>query len=1796
MSPSQFQRSHHLIDRKNRILYCYIAKNACSTVKYHFLLKKLQALGEHLNSDELNARIHIIAKDHAIDSDDPGSYADCYRFCIVRDPRARIASAFLDKFVQSKAMPNYARALIEGAGKSAEEWTFADFLDALADSDISSLNEHWMPQYLHPIATFSYDFVPFESLSNHEPLLARFGDLSANVRRHSLRYADDREDACRIPVGELKATFLESGAVPGWRTLFADETETAFLKVFGPDLELHRQASSPKMERPAPWPLPGLEKPVGAQKVKTTAPRKDAPVRKRRRDDPLISVVVPVYNVERYVRDCMESLVRQKDEKFEVIVVDDGSPDESISIVEEYAPRLQRLRVITQSNKGLGGARNTGIAEAEGEFVAFVDSDDTIAPTYVSALRRAQADQGACVVTGNFQLVSETLDFLKLTHEPAVPELDPPAAPHEKVLGALWRSVACARLYRKSLLADADLRFPERIPHEDLFFTYKTLRAAERVGFCEDYAYSWRQRTGSLGKSLTAAHVDVLPLLRRDTIEYLTRVGAGEREFVFAARRNLSLIAWFRQKARRADRETRRAFYEMVREATPKIREDLRLYRKFPFADAHIEERVTAALVDSEKRAEREAAASVASIGPVAVSPVDQSQGSPDGHDLGFFPLRAYHLRECVPVVEDLNRRGVSSVIVESDAYRKGNDEVRMAAKGLGVDLMPFDDFIRRETSIRAAVFLNDWDPLMRIIARECERLGVQTIGWVEGVNDYHDVDTGRQRYAYLRSRHVITPGPFDTKYFVDGEQRIHAGEVVRIKTLWKERRARGPRTGDPTALINSNFSYGVLEERRDEWVQSAVRACLAAGFTPVLSRHPFDLGKSCAEFQTGESFFEAVKKCDVAIQRFGSGILEALAIGVPVIYYNPHGERIDKFISPNGAFLIARGEAELSEALGERRYFWSEESAFSFLRLHTGLARETHSGGGLVGDIIETILKEAGPRSSALAESLLGTSALRSRKAMTDEAKRIGPFFGPRKEDAKSDDARSLISIIMPLYNVERYVEACMQSIAAQDDDNFEVIVINDGSTDKSLEIVEAQAERLKNVRILSQENRGLGGARNAGVNASAGSFVVFVDSDDVIAPDMISKLRRKQLEGDFDIVSGGIARMGEKGQPLDQPAPVDYPNLNPPLDDYQRTLGVLASSVSCARLIRKSLFSERGIVFPERTPHEDLCVTYKLMRGASHAWIDKPVYRWRQRAQSLSKTLTQRHIDAWGEIRRDTLAYLKSVSASEREFALAARRNLVMLENFARKAESAKGEVLKRFEEALAAYRADAREDLRTFNHSDIRSIYLAPTVVDRIKGRPSSPDASQALAAGQGRFVTTALAYANRISSGLWRRRAKLLPVAAALAVLVGVAALPQFSAQRPWLLGAAAFLTAMASVTYLALRVFQYVRALSAEIGALRKTLDQETARLEAANRASLTDARAEISGAMAKSESLLRAAISNAAIAARSGDDALRRELRTEASRLEGVLRKLEDGLRAETGKLEDVARNLQSLGHDAAAIKEAAKSANQQLRDSIRQIAERRREDAASWETRLRAVRSYSVSLDMMSALLALRPLWLGGSGVARLHEGGEIEHGHALLMAVLIDEELRTPGALKGKTIVEIGATREPHAQQKSTEKLAVFSAATGMKMITVDMDPANIERIQEILPFINPAAAAFAQKGEEFLAKHEGAIDYVYLDAFDFDHENHSERRRERYREILDTDINDEMCWRMHFECAEAIIAKMRRGGIVVFDDTWAEEGEFAGKGKTAVPLLLHSGFEIVARTPSAVALRRADPAPRS
>lgn len=219
---------------------------------------------------------------------------------------------------------------------------------------------------------------------------------------------------------------------------------------------------------------------------------------------PLISVVVPVYNVKPYVAKCLDSILRQTYTNIEIIVVDDGSTDGSELICDDYSNKDPRITVIHQRNTGLAAARNTGIDAAHGEYLGFVDSDDFIEPfMYEKLLNAAQKNNCVLAVCGINYVFDNGTVIPKANIEPDR-VFDFPDAITEMNTYRLFDMGAWSKLY-KSELFDG-IRFPVGKLSEDFFIMFKIFDRAQKVAFVSDACYNYYQRTNSITKSKKINH------------------------------------------------------------------------------------------------------------------------------------------------------------------------------------------------------------------------------------------------------------------------------------------------------------------------------------------------------------------------------------------------------------------------------------------------------------------------------------------------------------------------------------------------------------------------------------------------------------------------------------------------------------------------------------------------------------------------------------------------------------------------------------------------------------------------------------------------------------------------------------------------------------------------------------------------------------------------------------------------------------------------------------------------------------------------------------------------------------------------------------------------------------------------------------------------------------------------------------------------------------------------------------------------------------------------------------------
>lgn len=214
----------------------------------------------------------------------------------------------------------------------------------------------------------------------------------------------------------------------------------------------------------------------------------------------LISVIVPIYNVEKYLRRCIDSIINQTYKNLEIILVDDESPDNSGKICDEYAAIDSRIVVIHQKNKGLSGARNSGIDIAKGEYIAFVDSDDYIdEKMYETLMHDLKHNNAKMSICGRYYEFEDGRRLQRYKIEDKIKVYNSKDAIVEMNNYSSFDMSAWDKLYHRSLWED--IRYPEGKLSEDFFVIFKLLDKAETVVFNPTPLYFYIQRQNSISRN-----------------------------------------------------------------------------------------------------------------------------------------------------------------------------------------------------------------------------------------------------------------------------------------------------------------------------------------------------------------------------------------------------------------------------------------------------------------------------------------------------------------------------------------------------------------------------------------------------------------------------------------------------------------------------------------------------------------------------------------------------------------------------------------------------------------------------------------------------------------------------------------------------------------------------------------------------------------------------------------------------------------------------------------------------------------------------------------------------------------------------------------------------------------------------------------------------------------------------------------------------------------------------------------------------------------------------------------------
>lgn len=841
---------------------------------------------------------------------------------------------------------------------------------------------------------------------------------------------------------------------------------------------------------------------------------------------PFVSVIIPVYNAEKYLRECLDSVVNQTLRDIEIICVDDGSTDSSPAVLAEYAARDSRVRVLTQENAGVGPARNAGIRAARGEFVAFLDPDDLLPDASVYEALYFYAKENRVRICGG-GVCSLANDGKRYFPDASWGANVDQAFPREGFMRfADWQfDYGFYRyIFERALLLDDEIFFPPYIRYQDPPFCARALEAAGTFYAIRRPSYVFRDWH-------TPDYTDrrrVCDQLRgiRDQLKFSRERGRAKLHWLQIHRlfeefkpHVLALVK--REKSGEhvpADQSAIALLKEIDAQA------DMRLARRYKpdalyysvdaeFLHPEIKVSVIIPVYNVEKYL-RECLDSVVNQTLRDIEIICINDGSPDN---SLAILQEYAKRDSRFVIVDQENQGVG---------RSRNTGIRKA-RGEFVCFMDPDDW-------------------------------------------YPEPDILETLYSTAKRERVCICG---------GSLEEHKPDGTVVRDFNPNASNWGGKFSRDEMMRFHDYQYDWGYQRfvfsRKFLVENDI-------FFPPYIR-----------FQDPPFFVKAM----VLAEKFYS--LRKITYAYRVAYKEPvfsnPRKLFDMFLGVEDVLLLAKSHG-LEKLISRILHLRFEGWAFSRM--------------------MPTLIKNP-----SIAQKAKEVFILFPPEIAVEVGAEWWNFLGRTVKFP-------FVSVIVPVYNVEKYLRECLDSVCGQTLRNIEIICVNDGSTDDSPAILEEYASRDSRMRIISQENRGLSAARNAGLSVARGKYIYFMDSDDVSPQGALGRMFAEMETNSLDVLFFGAESFFESEE-LEKAYP-GYKTLykRSPFETQSGQSLVLAfkkagcgfSPSACCYCSSRIFLNENSIRFPEGILYEDNVFFWKMILSAKRAKsISDALFRRRVRAGSI-------------------------------------------------------------------------------------------------------------------------------------------------------------------------------------------------------------------------------------------------------------------------------------------------------------------------------------------------------------------------------------------------------------------------------------------------------------------------------------------------------------------------------------------------------------------------------------------------
>lgn len=872
---------------------------------------------------------------------------------------------------------------------------------------------------------------------------------------------------------------------------------------------------------------------------------------------PKVSVIIPVYNAEKFLRQCLDSVVKQTLREFEVICVDDGSTDHSLKILNDYRALDDRVRVFTQTNQGAAVARNLGIEKANGEYLLFLDSDDFFEKTLLEETYVAGAEVNADIVLfaakqfNHKVKKSENMPWILKTE--LLPDRVFAASEIADRIFQVTTPSPWTKLFRKKFVLENRLQYQNLKNANDLSFVYTALFLAQKIRWLDRPLVNYRVNQGDS----TQAKKKKYP-----------------KEFYFAL------------KKLKQELEDRKLFDKFSNSFTQVAEENVRWNLKnIPYD-----------IVSKEERQEIYKKLDLLEHTESQKNDITRNNDSSQPDISIVIPVYnvAPYLEECIKSVINQTHENIEIICVDDCSMDSSRDilnqyayidnriKVIFKSKNEGTHLA-------RETGCKAAtgkyiLFMDSDDYLdLELCAELLNRVSIDTdifhYGMITSFFTEVTEENKKWRHAYMK--------PYQG--FLEKERILQAAYIDKLFA---------------TSLVGKLFKREL---------------CLLA--YENISRLESSVGEDIYFFFILASLATKYEGVETAFKYhycYGRGVS------------NQDGVSIEKFEKYTFMGVLAE---QIKGYLVNKNLYRKFTSAY-----------QTVSERMLV-DVLRMFLTQVKAEDKETAAKLIlkywrgneifaETILKELNLSVMQFIERYDPIVEFVQEHNLSLE-QIKVSVIIPTYNVSAYLPACIESILNQTLREIEIICVNDGSYDDTLDILLKYANKDKRISVINQRNKGLSGARNSGLVRAKGEYVYFIDSDDCLTSTALEELYTCAQKNNLDIIyfNGLVMYENEEMQKnysdnryyyyshLNQKEPCSGQTL------FQHLKQNKSYRVSaCMQMIRTKYLKNIGLLFHEGIIYEDNIFTFiSLLKANRVLKVDIPYYLRRYREDSIMTDIVQ-------------------------------------------------------------------------------------------------------------------------------------------------------------------------------------------------------------------------------------------------------------------------------------------------------------------------------------------------------------------------------------------------------------------------------------------------------------------------------------------------------------------------------------------------------------------------------------------